>query len=60
MHVWVGCVLRVGIPLLHAVVLMGVICRRGFTTSIFALRHRAYEVREGIGALPIMSRVFSI
>ena len=39
---------------------MGVICRRSFTSSIFAVRHRAYEVLDGIGALPIMSRVFSI
>ena len=38
----------------------GVICRRSFTSSIFAVRRRAYEVMEGIGALPIMPRVFSI
>ena len=38
----------------------GIICRRSFTSSIFAVRRRAYEVREGIGALPIMPRVFSI
>ena len=50
----------IGIPVWHAVVLMGIICRRSFTSSIFAVRRRAYEVREGIGALPIMPRVFSV
>ena len=38
----------------------GIICRRSFTSSIFAVRRRAYEVPDGIGALPIMPRVFSI
>ena len=55
-----GSRVAIGIPVWHAVVLMGVICRQGFTSSIFAVRRRAYEVREGIGALPIMPRVFSI
>ena len=62
-HGW-SCVCggsRVAIgTVLYAVVLMGIICRQGFTSSIFAVRHRAYEVLDGIGALPIMSRVFSI
>ena len=60
MRVRAGPVLRIGIPGWHAVVLMGIICRRSFISSIFAVRHRAYEVLDGIGALPIMSRVFSI
>lgn len=38
----------------------GIICRQGFTSSIFAVWRRAYEVLDGIGALPIMSRVFSV